>query len=405
MRHLHLACHSGVSGDMLLGALVDVGVPLEALNDEIAKLGISGLSLTARQVSKSGISAQKIDVNIESNLKLKHYRDARAITNDSGLSGSIKERSLAALRAIAVAEAKIHNTDIESVHFHELGSLDTIADIVGVFAGLEYLQVTSVSCSPIAVGGGVVAIDHGVVPNPAPATLELLQGLVIDRSDLVGERATPTGAAILRVLLTEAGLQNSAERKRNQQEGVLRGIGYGAGSADFQDRVNVLRAELYESVVGAGESLQRDQIIQLESTIDDMNPQLYGYLFERLYAAGALEVLTIAIMTKKSRPGHNLMVLAPQDKLDALAEIILTESTSSGVRYRRVERIKAERTLLEVEICYGTVTVKRIGFKQTTRWQPEYDSCLALARSTGAPLIEIMRLAQQAAQEQAKQGS
>ncbi len=381
---------------MLLGALLHLGVPLAVLNDSISALGLSGLSLSARSVSKSGISAQKVDVKIDREVKLKHYSEARAVVRDSSLSELTKKRSLAALRAIAAAEAKIHDSDIETVHFHELGSLDTIADIVGVFSAIEYLKIEAVSCSPIAVGGGVVEIEHGVVPNPAPATLELLRGLTVDRSALSGERATPTGVAIMRTLLTEPELR--AER-RSSKEAVLRGVGYGAGTADFSDRTNVLRAEIYETETLSKDSSESDQIIQIETTIDDMNPQLYGHLFERLYSSGAFEVFTVAIMTKKTRPGQNLVVLAPAEKLQLLAGIILTETTSAGVRFQQLERLKAERELREVETEYGPVVVKRISFNDSTRWQPEYDSCLTLARTTGAPLVEIMRSAQRAAED------
>lgn len=402
MRALYLHCHSGVSGDMLLGALVDLGAPLAVLNDAIAELGIDGLSLSARSVDKSGIAACKVDVHIETEIKLKHYSEARTVLKESGLNDSLKRHSLATLRALAAAEARIHSAEIETVHFHELGSLDTIADVVGVFAALEYLEIDSVRCSPIAVGGGVVEIDHGVVPNPAPATLELLRGLPLDRSDLSGERATPTGAAIIRTLLESQGSPSSSpgmSQQADQPRLVLRNIGYGAGSADFSDRINVLRAELSETDESEKSAGGRDQIIQIETTIDDMNPQLYGHLFERLYAAGALEVFAVAVMMKKTRPGQNLVVLAPEDKLAALSEIILTETTSAGVRYQRPERIIADRELSEIKTPYGEVVVKRIRFNGITRWQPEYDSCLALAKAINLPLGEIMQAAQRAAVE------
>ncbi|HSG99199.1 MAG TPA: nickel pincer cofactor biosynthesis protein LarC [candidate division Zixibacteria bacterium] len=385
-RRLHLECHSGVSGDMLLGALVDLGCPLNRLNDAISALKIDGLSLSAGAVVKSGITATKVDVTITTERRLRHFTEVRDILNAAPLSKSVRETALSAIRAIAEAEAKIHNSSLEKVHFHEIGSLDTIADVVGVAAALEYLAPDEITVSPIAVGGGAVTIAHGSVPNPAPATLELLQGFALDLTPLDGERATPTGAALLKTIVTPGATATVA---------VARAVGYGAGSADFTDRVNVVRAQLFEI---SAEPWVRDSVTELQATIDDMNPQIFGHLFQRLYAAGALEAFVTPVQMKKQRSGHNLTVIAPPDRCEALAELILRETTSAGVRFGQLRRLTTARESIEVETPYGVAQVKRLILPGGDRFQPEYDSCVQLARASGQPLLEVMRAAQAAAE-------
>lgn len=392
MKRLHLECYSGVSGDMLLGALVDLGAPLEALNDSISKLGFEGLSLASQAVSKSGIGARKVTVEIHTQQKLKHWPDVRKVLKGSSLSAYVRERSLQAMLLIAKAEAKIHGCQLRSVHFHELGSLDTVADMVGVFTAVEFFNPDTVSASAIGIGSGVVKIEHGVVPNPAPATLEILRGLSIDTAQLTGERTTPTGAAILATLLSA----DNSQIAPMQNESIC-AIGYGAGHADFSDRVNVLRATLLESL---NSSLSADSICQLETTIDDMNPQIFGRLFERLYDAEALEAFITPVTMKKTRPGWNLTVLCRRDLQEKLAEIILSETTTTGVRYQFMERLVAPRRMIEVETRYGVTAVKCITVGKQTRFQPEYDSCLSLAHKTGAPLGEIMQAARTRAEQE-----
>ncbi len=393
MKTLYLECHSGVSGDMLLGALVDLGCPLAVLNDEIAKLGLDGLTLLSEKVSKSGIAATKVTPLIESDRKLKHWRDVRDLLQQAPVSEKVAALSLAAMKQVALAESKIHSVELEKVHFHELGSLDTVADVVGVCAAIMYFEFDVVRCSPVAVGGGTVKIDHGVVPNPAPATLQILQGMAVDTTPLDGERATPTGVALLKTLTNEFNADSSADVATS---GELLAIGYGAGTADFSDRTNVLRASVYQASVSV---LESDTIVQIETTIDDMNPQLFGHVFERLYGAGCLEAFITPLTMKKSRPGWNLTMLSEPNKVRAIAELVLAETTSSGVRYRELKRLKAPREIVEVATKFGAVKVKRMTTATGTRYQPEYDSCVEIARLSDVPLREIIDTAQRKAED------
>ncbi len=385
MKTLYLECHSGVSGDMLLGALVDLGCPLEKLNDEIAKLGFGGLRLESEQVSKRGIAATKVNVIIESDAKLKHWRDVRDLLEQVPLSEKVKTLATSAMKQVALAESKIHSAPLEKVHFHELGSLDTIADVVGVCAAIEFFGFDGIHCSPVAVGAGTVNIAHGVVPNPAPATLEILRGMQLDMTPLEGERATPTGAALLKTLTGEYATDASAI------SGELTAIGYGAGSADFSDRTNVLRASVYQR---QDSTLESDTVSQIEATIDDMNPQLFGHVFERLYGAGCLEAFVAPLTMKKSRPGWNLTVLCEPAKVRALAMLIIDETTTSGVRYQELKRLKAPREIIEVNTKYGAVKVKKIQTSSGFRHQPEYDSCVEVARIANVTLNEVYEAVQ-----------
>lgn len=392
MKRLHLECYSGASGDMLLGALVDLGAPIKLLNDSIAKLGLAGLKLVSDKVSKSGIGATKVRVEITSERKLKHWPEVEKILEHAPLSEFVREKSLQAMLSIAQAEAKIHSCELKTVHFHELGSLDTIADMVGVFSAVEFFKPDIISASAIGIGSGTVKIEHGVLPNPAPATLEILRGLTIDATPLAGERTTPTGAAILAALVERDYLPVMSSEGES-----VEAIGYGAGQADFSDRVNVLRATLFEKQTV---NLSAETICQMETTIDDMNPQLFGRLFERMYDAGALEAFITPVTMKKTRPGWNLTVLCRVESRQKLSEIILIETTSTGVRYQALERVIAPRRMIEVETKFGLTAVKCITVGKRTRFQPEYDSCLALAHKTTAPLAEIMDAARTQAERE-----
>lgn len=388
MKLLRLECQAGASGDMLLGAMLDLGCPLEVVNQQLGRLGLDGLSVTTRQVSRHGIAATKADVTIKSERRLGLWKDVESLLESSPLTEFVRKRSLSAMRAIAVAEAKIHQVALEQVHFHELGSQDTIADVVGFFAALEKFSPDQITTTPIAVGGGTVKIAHGVTPNPAPATLEILRGLPLETTALAGERTTPTGAALLS---TAVSVTDSAELSF----GRLEAIGYGAGEADFPDRANLLRASL---LFVNEENIGYDSIFQLETTIDDMNPQLFGYVFDRLYSAGCLEAFVAPVTMKKSRPGWNLTVLAPADKRQKLSRILLEETTTAGVRSWPVSRLKASRRIIEVQTRFGQVQVKILEVGKKRKYQPEYDSALALAQSTGESLLEIIDAARQAAE-------
>ena len=389
MKLLHLDLSAGISGDMFLGALVDLGCPLEYLNTELGKLGVLDLKIEISRSSRHGISATGVNVNFNSNVRVKCLVDAERIIDNSNLPDQVKSRSRSAFLKIAEAEAKVHDSTPQEVHFHELGSPDTLADIVGAFLAVEKLEIERFTSTAVVTGSGIVKIDHGVVPVPAPATAEILKGYAIDLSAVEGERTTPTGAAILTTLVPSDSCGKIAS-----SSGELMSIGYGAGSKNFSDRANILRAMVL-NCEPATES--RDVISVLETTIDDMNPQIFGGLFEKLYDAGCLETFVTSTMMKKGRPGWNLTTLCRTDKTQTLASLLLAETTTAGVRVSQVDRIKSHRETIIVETEYGKVSVKRLTHNGTVKFHPEYDACEALAKKRSAPVRVIMESAQAAA--------
>lgn len=389
MKLLHLDLSAGISGDMFLGALVDLGCPLEYLNTELGKLGVPDLKIEVSRASRHGISATGVNVNFDSKARVKCLVDAEKIIYNSNLSDQVKSRSRSAFLKIAEAEAKVHNSTPREVHFHELGSPDTIADIVGAFLAVEKLEIERFTSTAVVTGSGIVKIDHGVVPVPAPATTEILKGYAIDLSVVQGERTTPTGAAILTTLVPPDSCGRIAS-----SSGELMSIGYGAGSKDFSDRANILRVMILNCEPAID---SRDVISVLETTIDDMNPQIFGGLFEKLYDAGCLETFVTSTMMKKGRPGWNLTTLCQTDKTQTLASLLIAETTTAGVRISQVERIKSRREIITVETEYGKVSVKRLTHNGIVKYHPEYEACEALAKKRSAPVRVVMESAQAAA--------
>jgi len=379
-------CFSGISGDMTLGALVDAGLSIEILRSELAKLNLPGYAITSEKVKRSGLAATKVHVVLdEKEQPARLLSDIKEIISDSSLSPAVKQKSLNIFQHLAVAEAKVHGTTPDKVHFHEVGAVDALVDIVGSVIGLDYLGITEIIGSPLNVGSGTVHTQHGKLPVPAPATVELLTGIPLYSSSITLELTTPTGAAIISTLATSFGPLPQISISR---------IAYGAGNKDLPGQPNVLRLMIGEPV----SAYEEDTSIVIESNIDDMNPQLYNHLIETLMAKGAHDVYLTPIIMKKGRPAILLSVITDKSKSAEIVDTIFRETTSIGVRIQGVGRQKLSREIREIETNYGKIHVKisRRGDEIMTV-TPEYEDCRRLAEEKQVPLKRIM--------EEAKKGS
>lgn len=382
---------AGISGDMFLGAFLDLGLSLEKLKNRLDLLPLTGYRLAARRVAKSGISATKFEVLSETHNHEAHpghahhertFREIRRMIGESSLSPWVKDKAIAAFARLAEAEGRIHDRDPEEVHFHEIGALDSIVDIVGAMVAVEEQLPAAIVCAPVNVGQGTLECRHGVYPAPAPAALELLRDIPIYADALRGELTTPTGAALLATLVDWFG-----ERPLMK----LRAVGYGAGTRDLPHAANVLRVSVGETCGGAGAD---EPLTVIEAAIDDMNPQLYGHLLERLLAAGALDTYLTPVQMKKGRPGVQITVLSAGENARDLGRLILAETTTLGIRYRPERRWILERHFETVATPFGQVRIK-IGLLdgEAVNFAPEYEDCRRLAVETGKPLKEIMAAA------------
>ena len=379
MKTAYFDCFSGISGDMTLGALVDAGVGIDALRAGLAKLRLTGYEVKAEKVNRSGIAATKAHVVIDrKSQSTRHLSDILDIIEGSPLSPAVKEKSGRIFKRMAEAEAKVHGTVPDKIHFHELGAIDAIADIVGSVIGLELLGITRIITSSVNVGSGTVQTSHGIFPIPAPATAELLKGIPFYQSSTQFELATPTGAAIISTLCDSSGSLPAMTVDR---------IAYGAGDKDFPDRPNVLRLMIGE----LAHNYEEDASIVIETNIDDMSPQVYDYVIEKLMVQGAHDVYLSPIIMKKGRPAILLSVLADRSKSDALLDVIFHETTSIGVRIQEVGRKKLSREIREVDTLYG-----RVGIKVSKRGNeiltvsPEYDDCRRIAEEKNVPLKKVI---------------
>jgi uncharacterized protein (TIGR00299 family) protein len=380
-RVAYLDCFSGISGDMLLGAFVDAGLSLDALRGELAGVDLAGYRLDAARAERHGIAATKVSVQLEEAAQ-PHRRlpDILALIERSALPPGDRARASSVFQRLARAEARVHGVEQEAVDFHEVGAVDALVDVIGSVAGLRLLEVEQLYCSPLPAGGGWASGAHGRLPVPAPATLELLAsaGAPLKASpDVQMELVTPTGAAIVTAL---------ARFERPAM--AVRKTGYGAGTRDLEDRPNLLRLWL-------GDALDegRPAMLLVETNIDDMSPELYGYVQERLFAAGAADVWLTAVQMKKNRPGVLLSALCPIEREDAVARVILEETSTLGLRVREVARHEAARELLEFESSLGpaAVKVKRLPGRPPAV-SPEYEACARIARERGIPLLEVYRI-------------
>jgi len=378
MRIAYFDCFSGISGDMILGALIDAGLDLQQLEAELSKLNISGYILKIEKTTRTGLSGTRFLVHTEEDHTERHLRDIEEIIDESDLDDNIKVSGKAIFNELAHVEAKIHNKNPEEVHFHEIGGLDSIIDIVGSLLGLKLLGIETVYASRIPVGTGFVECDHGTLPLPAPATLELLKGIPIYASGMEKELVTPTGIAILKHVAKSFGI--IPEMKINR-------IGYGAGSRDLKIP-NLLR--LWMGETSKTNEYEEDEVILIETNIDDMNPEFIGYASEKLLERGALDIFMTPIFMKKNRPGTLLSVLITPDKLEEMLSIVFSETTSMGTRFHRLERKKLPRELITVETTFGQVRVKvsKAG-QETTNISPEYEDCKKIAEKKNVPLRKV----------------
>ena len=383
MRIAYFDCPSGASGDMILGALVDSGVSLESLTAELAKLPLPGYRLTAREVKKGTFRATKIDVEVDAKAHRQHRNLPEILTllGGSGLAPRVRTDAQRIFTRLAEAEARVHGTKIDEVHFHDVGAVDAIVDVTGAVAGLHLLGVEAVHVSALPLGGGMVDGPHGKIPVPGPGTAELLKGFPVYDNGVRAELVTPTGAAILTTLAASSG---------SMPRMIVERVGYGAGSMELAIP-NVLRC----FVGTAGPATESGEtVVQLETTVDDMSPQLYEPLIERLLEAGALDVFLTPVIMKRSRPGVVLAALAEPSRVSDLSTILFEESTTIGVRWTEYQRTRLERELVTLQTAYGPLQFKisRLGGKIVTV-TPEFSEVTRIAREKGLPVREVLEQA------------
>ncbi len=391
MKIAYFDCIAGVSGDMILGALVDAGLTEARLRERLSALEPLEFSLEVRKVDKNGFGATKVDVLVNHHVHARALPDIEALVTGTDLPLSIKDTAIRIFRRMGEVEAGIHGTTIEQVHLHELGGVDTIIDVVGALVGLEELGIDRIEASPLPVGRGFIQGAHGTIPLPAPATVGLLAGVPVVGSPLDVETVTPTGAAILSSLVTTFGPIPPMR---------LVTTGYGAGSRDLSIP-NLLRLMVGESSDTLSDSgVLAEAVAVLETNIDDLNPEFYDHVMTRLLAEGALDVFLSPIQMKKNRPATLLQVLAKPADADKLTRLILMETTTLGVRRQIVARHCLVRSSQTVDTQYGPVRIK------TARWgedelrvKPEYDDCRRLAEELHLPLHVVYRAAEQAARD------
>jgi pyridinium-3,5-bisthiocarboxylic acid mononucleotide nickel chelatase len=415
MKTLYFDCFSGISGDMTIGALLDLGVDLGYLTSELKKLPVEGYELKASRVMRSNLSAMKFDVLVQGEEKHEHHHDhghdhhhehehghehhhhehhehshshghfhrkasqILGMIRDSGLNANTKRIASEIFTKLAISEGKVHHIAPEDVEFHEVGAVDSIVDTVGSAIGFDALGIDRFLCSAINIGSGFIHCQHGVFPVPAPATADLLRHATIYQKHAQTELVTPTGAAILSAVVNRFGTLSGFAAER---------IGYGAGTKQFADFPNCLRLMIGEEERGAGD------VIVIEANIDDMNPQNFGYVTERLLAAGALDVFTIPIQMKKARPGQLLQVLAPSDAVDALSRVIFQETTTIGLRKYSVDRTTLDREFVDVDTEFGKVRIKVSRMNgEVVNFTPEFEDCARVAREKNVPLKRVQALA------------
>ncbi len=399
MRVVYFDCASGASGDMLLGALVDLGLPVEALAAELQKLGLPGWRLSAHRVDRSGLSCTKVDVHVEDAPHDHHHhrhahrglRDILHLLDHSNLDSAVRERSAALFRRLAEAEASVHGTTPEDVHFHEVGAVDSIVDIVGGVIGLHWLKAERFESSPLNVGTGTVTMSHGTFPVPPPATLKLVAGVPVYGAGQ-GELLTPTGALLVTAYASHYGPLPLLR---------IEASGHGAGGRDTPGRPNALRL-----VVGQEGTADGDEVVVLEATIDDLLPQLYGPLCEALFAAGAVDAWLAPVQMKKGRPGVVVTALAPPARRAAVEHAFFVHGSTLGVRGHVVQRATLDRSFETVATPYGNVGVK-VGRRGTRVYNahPEFEDCARAAREHGVPVKEVVLSALAAWRDAAGRGA
>jgi pyridinium-3,5-bisthiocarboxylic acid mononucleotide nickel chelatase len=433
MRIAYLECFSGISGDMFLGALLDAGVPAALLEEAVAALNV-GARLEISRVIRSGISAVKVDVYAHGEKDKPreqahhdHHHDhedghhhqhepvellehnyargdtasragapappthehgrglnaIRQIIGEAKISETAKAKAIAIFEALGRAEAKIHDRDIETIHFHEVGAVDAMVDIVCAAVGAEALGVSEIACSSLNVGGGTVKCAHGTFPVPAPATVELLKDAPVYSSGIQAELVTPTGAAIVKTLCTRFGAFPAMRVEKS---------GYGAGTLDFSGHANVARLTVGEADLDFAANVSQETVAVLEANLDDLNPQVFGYVMDRLLEEGALDAFGMPVQMKKNRPGTLLTVLCSTEDAAKLTKLLFTETTTLGVRRREEKRQALKRKWVTVDTRWGEVRMKVASMNGTvTNYAPEYEDCRRIAAENRVPLKTVMQ--------------
>ena len=390
---MHIAyfdCFSGISGDMCLGALIDAGLRLETLEKELKKIPVTGYRLSVKKIRRGHLIASKVDAVLKAGAasqQAKTWKDIRKIIEDSQLSRLLQKQGMSVFRTLFAAEARVHGRSITSSHLHELGAVDCIVDIFGTIIGLHLLGIDKVYSSAVNLGGGFVRTEHGMLPVPAPATAEILRDIPVYADHVQAELTTPTGAAIIKVLSSGHG---GIPQMRIEKTGI------GAGGHDFGAWPNVLRI-----FIGTPSSplptdnrtvVSEDTITVIETNIDDMNPQIYEHLLDVLFKAGCLDAYLTQVIMKKGRPAVKLTVLCDNVRREALAKIILTETSSIGLRYYEAARRVMERETKILNTKFGKVRFKRARLgNEIIKSSPEYEDCRKIARQLDLPLIEVMK--------------
>jgi pyridinium-3,5-bisthiocarboxylic acid mononucleotide nickel chelatase len=387
MRIAWFDCFSGISGDMTLGALVSAGWPAGELQSLPGRLGLAGVRVGVKEVRRGPLAALQVEVEVEAAQQPhRHLRQVEEALVRADLPEAVRARSLAVFRRLAGAEAEVHGTSVEQVHFHEVGAADALVDVAGALLGLDYLGVTRVHASPPRLGRGSVRSEHGLIPVPAPATALLLRGAPVEIGEVESELTTPTGAALLATLVGDWGPPPAFR---------LELVGTGAGSRELAGQPNVLRVLIGEAQApAAAGALRHRRVAVLETALDDENPQYVGALLPRLLAAGALDAMVVPSTMKKGRPGMWLVVVAEPDRADPLARLILAETTSLGVRVRHDERLELERRAEPVETPFGRILLKVASLPGGgERAVPEFESVREAAELAGRPLREVAEAA------------
>ena len=383
MRIAYFDCFSGISGDMLVGALLDAGLKIEILEKELNKLNLSGYQLEVNRVLKKGISASQFKVKIQEKGVERRFKDILNILEESKLDEEIKNEVKKIFFKIAEAESKIHQKNIEKIHFHEIGGLDSIIDISSAVIGIKALEIKEIYSSPLPLGKGFVKCAHGIFPLPAPATLELLKNIPTYSGGMEGEMVTPTGAAIISTLTKDFG-----ERPLMKIEK----IGYGAGEREFSIP-NLLRVSIGEKILRDSDLIDgyvHDEALLIETNIDDMNPEFYNYIMDKLFSQGALDVFLTPIQMKKNRPAQMFSIIVYEQNLKEILKVLFSESTTLGVRIKEVKRLKLTQQNFIAETKYGKIKVKVGVFKEDIKTiAPEYQDCQKIAQQHQVPLKEV----------------
>ncbi|NLT65979.1 MAG: nickel pincer cofactor biosynthesis protein LarC [Acidobacteria bacterium] len=375
---------SGISGDMVIGALLDLGFSFEELRDKLKLLPLKGYELSATKTVRSGIQATKFDVQADDSHSHRNFSDIRKMIESSGLSSWVQEKSIDAFRRLAEAEGKVHGESPDKVHFHEVGAVDSIVDIVGTMIAMEPFAHARIASSPVNIGQGTLECRHGIYPVPGPAAQELLKGVPVFSNAVTGELTTPTGAALV---VTLAGSFGACPPMK------IESAGYGAGTRKTPGNANVLRVSVGEAFEQTAASPE-EEVAVITATIDDMSPQVYGYFQETALAAGALDIYCIPIQMKKNRPGLMVSCVCACRDVDRLAKLIFRETTTIGIRYTFARRKTLQRQFVQVETRFGPVSMKVSLLEGSpVNFIPEFEDCRRLAAEQGVALKEIQAAA------------